>query len=281
MTRDHVSLNSIVKHFESLPDPRHTCNRLHLLADVISIAVCGMIVGCSGPSAIERWAKAKKEWLKEVLALPNGIPSRDCIRRILSALKPAAFQKCFQEWIAACLLCNNNDMYRTIADLGKLLGRDAEASAMIDGIKTELAKVSVRVENRPRPRVLFTLRSPLSLTSVLTAGRDTFVSELIEIAGGDNVFAGGGGALYPGVSLEEIVGRDPQVIIEAMTSDTIDANKRVDLIEQWQALGLISAVRNERIHFVTDGHFTIPSQRVTLTAWKMLEMIHPERAPHE
>lgn len=173
------------------------------------------------------------------------------------------------------------DLYRTIADLGKLLGRDREASAMIDDIKTELAEVSARVENRPRPRVLFTLRSPLSLTSVLTAGRDTFVSELIEIAGGDNVFAGGGGALYPGVSLEEIVGRDPQVIIEAMTSDTIDANKRADLIGQWQALALISAVRNERIHFVTDGHFTIPSQRVTLTAWKMLEMIHPERAPHE
>ena len=90
-----VPIRSIVKHFESLPDPRHTCNRLHLLADGLSIAVCGVIVGCSGPSAIERWAKAKKEWLKEVLALPNGIPSRDCIRRILCALKPEAFQNVF------------------------------------------------------------------------------------------------------------------------------------------------------------------------------------------
>ena len=89
-----VCISSMVKHFESLPDPRHTRNRRHLLVDVMTLAVCGVIVGCSGPSAIERWAKAKKDWLKELLALPNGIPSRDCIRRVLSALKPEAFQTC-------------------------------------------------------------------------------------------------------------------------------------------------------------------------------------------
>ena len=121
-----VPLRSIVKHFESLPDPRHTCNRLHLLADVISIAVCGVIVGCSGPSAIERWAKAKKEWLKEVLALPNGIPSRDCIRRILCALKPEAFQTCFQSWMAS-LLSEDDD--KTVAIDGKAMRRSHDRAA--------------------------------------------------------------------------------------------------------------------------------------------------------
>ncbi|MBC8875535.1 MAG: transposase family protein [Planctomycetes bacterium] len=57
-----VSLDSVVKYFESLPDPRHTRNRRHLLVDVIVIAVCGVIVGCEGLTAIERWAKAKKDW---------------------------------------------------------------------------------------------------------------------------------------------------------------------------------------------------------------------------
>ena len=99
MTPPTVSLNSIVKHFESLPDPRHTRNRRHLLVDVITIAVCGVIVGCSGPTSIERWAKAKANWLEELLSLQNGIPSRDCIRRVLSALKPEAFQTCFQSWM--------------------------------------------------------------------------------------------------------------------------------------------------------------------------------------
>ncbi len=118
-----VSLGGIVKYFESLPDPRHARNRRHLLIDVIVIAVCGVIVGCRGPTSIERWAKAKQEWLEEFLELPNGIPSRDCLRRILSALKPEAFQNCFRNWIAACLLGDANGSHRTIAIDGKTMRR--------------------------------------------------------------------------------------------------------------------------------------------------------------
>ncbi len=118
-----VSLNSIVEHFKTLPDPRHTRNRLHLLGDVIVVAVCGVIVGCSGPTSIERWAKAKVDWLRQVLALPNGLPSRDCIRRILSTLKPEAFQACFQSWIAACITNKDADAQPTIAIDGKTLRR--------------------------------------------------------------------------------------------------------------------------------------------------------------
>ncbi len=115
-----VPLRSILKHFESLPVPRHTRNRRHLLADVITIAVCGVMVGCSGPSAIERWAKAKKDWLKELLVLPNGMPSRDCIRRVLCALKPEAFQTCFQSWMASLVSQDDDKM---VAVDGKALRR--------------------------------------------------------------------------------------------------------------------------------------------------------------
>ncbi len=101
MAETIVSLQSVVKHFETLPDPRHDINRLHLLGDVIAIAVCGIIVGCDGPSTIAQWASSKTKWLKTVLELPNGIPSRDCIRRILTTLKPEAFQAAFASWIAS------------------------------------------------------------------------------------------------------------------------------------------------------------------------------------
>ena len=118
-----VSLTSIVEHFESLPDPRHTRNRRHLLGDVLVVSVCGVIVGCSGPTSIERWAQAREDWLRQVLALPNGIPSRDCIRRILSTLQPEAFQACFQSWITACLMDKDPDARPTIAIDGKSLRR--------------------------------------------------------------------------------------------------------------------------------------------------------------
>ncbi len=45
MADSAVSFDSIIHHFESLPDPRHSRNRRHLLVDVLVIAVCGVIVG--------------------------------------------------------------------------------------------------------------------------------------------------------------------------------------------------------------------------------------------
>src|SRR3954454_731271 len=100
MTTPWVNVESIGSYFESLADPRHTRNRKHLLVDIVVIAVCGLVCGCDGPTAIHRWATERHDWLRQLLALPNGVPSRDCIRRLLMALKPEAFQKCFRNWIA-------------------------------------------------------------------------------------------------------------------------------------------------------------------------------------
>lgn len=121
-TKVTVSGCSIVQYFESLPDPRHRRNRRHLLVDVITIAVCGVIVGCDGPTTICAWAKAKEDWLQQFLELPNGIPSRDCIRRVLTALKPDAFQECFSAWIAS-LLHHDSTGQPLVAIDGKTLRR--------------------------------------------------------------------------------------------------------------------------------------------------------------
>jgi predicted transposase YbfD/YdcC len=137
-----VSLDSVAKHFESLPDPRDTRNRRHLLVDIIVIAVCGVIVGCEGPTAIVRWAKAKNHWLERLLTLPNGIPSRDCVRRVLSALKPAAFQECFQSWIAECLTGDADGSHRTIAIDGKTMRRSHDRGAGLGPLHLVSAFVS-------------------------------------------------------------------------------------------------------------------------------------------
>src|SRR5271157_5384674 len=98
-----VDIGCVASYFESLSDPRHTRNRKHLLVDIIVVSVCGILCGCDGPTAMHRWAKQRHDWLAQHLALPNGIPSRDCIRRLLLALQPQAFQRCFQAWTAAAL----------------------------------------------------------------------------------------------------------------------------------------------------------------------------------
>jgi predicted transposase YbfD/YdcC len=123
-----VNVEAIGSYFESLSDPRHTRNRKHLLVDIVVIAVCGMVCGCDGPTAIHRWAANRQTWLEQFLTLPHGIPSRDCIRRLLMALKPEAFQKCFQDWITHAIRCDDDGPRRLIAIDGKTCRRSHDAA---------------------------------------------------------------------------------------------------------------------------------------------------------
>lgn len=129
MATKWVNVAAIGSHFESLSDPRHTRNRKHRLVDIVVIAVCGMVCGCDGPTAIHRWASNRREWLEQFLGLPNGIPSRDCLRRLLIALKPEAFQRCFLDWIAQAIEPDDSRPDRLIAIDGKTNRRSHDRAA--------------------------------------------------------------------------------------------------------------------------------------------------------
>jgi len=134
MATKWVNVESIGSYFESLSDPRHTRNRKHLLVDVVVIAVCGMLCGSDGPTAIHRWAANRLDWLQQFLPLANGVPSRDCIRRLLMALKPEAFQKCFQSWIADAIQTDDSGPKRLIAIDGKTCRRSHDASQQLGAL---------------------------------------------------------------------------------------------------------------------------------------------------
>ena len=209
LPRKNLKLTSLLhycrswaKHFESLIDPRDTRNRRHLLVDVIVISVCGVIVGCKGPTSIERWAKAKQEWLEELLELPGGIPSRDCIRRILSALKPEAFQKCFGEWIAACLICNNDHTTRTIAIDGKTMRRSHDKAAGLGALHIvsawaseqgialgQLATEEKSNEITAIPELLEQIDVKDSVVTIDAMGCQKTIAKKITACGGDYVLA--------------------------------------------------------------------------------------------
>jgi hypothetical protein len=94
-----ISLDEVVVHFQELEDPRSTINQRHPLASVLVIALLAVLAGAAGPTAIARWAAFKEEFLLQALDLPNGVPRKDVFRRVLMALKPAAFQACFASWL--------------------------------------------------------------------------------------------------------------------------------------------------------------------------------------
>jgi predicted transposase YbfD/YdcC len=94
-----LGLKDVVEHFEELEDPRSDVNLRHPLSSVIVIALLAVLARADGPTAIAKWAEMKKELLLRVLPLPHGIPRKDVFRRVLSTLKPGAFQACFASWL--------------------------------------------------------------------------------------------------------------------------------------------------------------------------------------
>jgi predicted transposase YbfD/YdcC len=92
---------SIASHFRKLKDPRRKHRRLHLLQDILLIALCAVTAGAQDWQEIETFGRKRKDWLKRLLKLPNGIPSHDTFERVFDRLNPQAFQACFREWVQA------------------------------------------------------------------------------------------------------------------------------------------------------------------------------------
>jgi predicted transposase YbfD/YdcC len=95
-----IGLDEVIPHFEALEAPRSTVNLQHPLVSVVVIALMAVLAGAGGPTAIAKWAALKEEFLlRSALPLPHGIPRKDVFRRVLAALKPAAFQARFVSWL--------------------------------------------------------------------------------------------------------------------------------------------------------------------------------------
>jgi predicted transposase YbfD/YdcC len=94
------TLRPLVEHFALLPDPRVDRTNRHLLLDIVVVAVCAVICGADTWVGIEEYGRAKYEWLKRFLPLPNGIPSPDPFARVFARLAPEAFRPCFLAWLA-------------------------------------------------------------------------------------------------------------------------------------------------------------------------------------
>lgn len=92
---------SLLEHFSGLADPRVERTRLHLLSDILMIAVCGAICGAENWNDIEDFGQTKEDWLRGFLALPNGIPSHDTFNRVFARLDPVGFEGCFLAWMKA------------------------------------------------------------------------------------------------------------------------------------------------------------------------------------
>jgi cobalamin transport system substrate-binding protein len=165
---------------------------------------------------------------------------------------------------------------KTVRELGAMLGRDQAARKIVADFRGKLSAIRKRVAGRDRPRVFLTvMRQPQRLANILTVGRGTFLHEMIEIAGGVNVF-GDVEMTYPQVTGESIIASRPAVIIELLPEVEVTPELAKTMRQQWRDLGPLPAVSAKRIYFVTDDHSLIPSPRIVNVIEKVAKILHPD-----
>jgi len=131
--------------------------------------------------------------------------------------------------------------------LGRLTGREKAADSLAAVFATALTSAT-RPPAARRPRVLLLVwRQP-----PMTIGRGSFLSELVERAGGENLFADVTSSSGV-VSIEAVAARDPDLIFTTVEGPTGFAAR-----PEWQA---VRAVRQRRFLHVTGSEFNRPSPR--------------------
>ncbi len=157
---------------------------------------------------------------------------------------------------------------RSVRAIGSLLGDDARARGLVAGMRERLTRIQARVEQTDRrPGVFF----QIGVSPIVSVGSDTFINELITLAGGTNLAAGPNP--YPRYSREQVIALAPDVMI--ITS--MARKESFDRIKsQWLEWEAIPAVRRRAVHVVPSNLFDRPTPRLVDGLELLARLIHPE-----
>jgi iron complex transport system substrate-binding protein len=138
-------------------------------------------------------------------------------------------------------------LFAAIERIGAVTGRQREANELTSHIRIKLQQLATLVGSEDKVRVLWVVqREPLRV-----AGRDTFVNEMIELAGGENAI-GPTVHKYPPIGSEQVIACNADVIIEsAMGRDDIEG-QRDRALQYWNKFDFLPAVESNRV-YVIDG----------------------------
>ncbi|MDR1043883.1 MAG: helical backbone metal receptor [Candidatus Adiutrix sp.] len=170
-------------------------------------------------------------------------------------------------------------LLETVRSLGRSTGREARAELICDRLDGSVAQARARAAGRPRPRVLFSVMHSYEglgyITEINAVGQDGFFSELIDIAGGRNVYQGS--LAFPRLSREAIIYLNPDLIVDIIPfTENLEGVK-----EDWLSLTSVEAIKNGRLFFLTDEADTVPGPRIHQTLGKLSRAFHPDAAGAE
>ncbi|MGA8849506.1 MAG: cobalamin-binding protein [Dehalococcoidia bacterium] len=155
------------------------------------------------------------------------------------------------------------DLLNDIRRVGEITDKELDAQALTSAMASRIEAVTNQTEElEQRPRVFYIVwHDPL-----WTAGSGTFINELIEKAGGVNIF--GNVISYPMVSIEDVLARDPEIIITSELS--------YDWAKNATELASTNASQTGRIYTVDDDLVQRPGSRLVEGLEWFAHFIHPE-----
>jgi predicted transposase YbfD/YdcC len=85
--------------FDVIEDPRSGNATRHPFGSILFIALCALLCGMNTCEDFVRFAKAREEWLRKWISLPNGIPCANTFLRVFAAIDPVAFTECLAAFV--------------------------------------------------------------------------------------------------------------------------------------------------------------------------------------
>ena len=168
------------------------------------------------------------------------------------------------------------DIMTTIRSVGARIGSAARADAVAAEMDRALAEIRAKTADLPHPATLLVFeRDPASLRNVYASGGYGFLHDMLEIAGGRNVFAGVKQQAVQ-ASTEMLLAGKPDVIIELLYGDRLQPAGIATELRAWDALASVPAVRAHRVSALTGDEFVVPGPRVVEATRKLARAIHPD-----
>jgi iron complex transport system substrate-binding protein len=159
-----------------------------------------------------------------------------------------------------------NDVYKDIFLLGQVVNAQPAATKMVADMQKEVQVIIDKVANSPKPTVFYEVwNDPL-----MTAGKNTFINDLITMAGGTNIGAAVEG--WSNFSLEQVQAKDPQFYVTS--------KEAVATVGQRPGFAGLKAIKDKKVFAMDDPNIGVrPGPRLILGLKWFAKTIHPELFP--
>jgi len=169
-----------------------------------------------------------------------------------------------------------DSILQAVRDVARLTGHAADGDRVVREVRSQLDAVRLRVRGQRRPRAMLVIgRDAGALRGVYVSGGVGFLHELLDIAGGDDVFGDiKREAAQP--SNETMIVRAPEVIIELHPGEQPLADALQKERASWNLLASVPAVRTGRVHLLYGGYLLAAGPRIGRAAETLAHVLHPD-----